>query len=109
VVEVSDLKADTKRIRECSRALQRIYDAFTSRANPAEDYSPTELGDQLVADAFQDFAANWKSHRKDLAEQIRTLGTITWEAARSYDAIDAELAAALRRQDAEAKQGRGAK
>jgi hypothetical protein len=99
---MSDIKADTKRIKECSRALQRIYDAFTDRANPADDFSAAELGNQLVADAFQDFADNWKIHRKDLAEQIRTLGTITWDAAKSYDAVDSVLAAALRRQDAKA-------
>ncbi|MET7456088.1 hypothetical protein ABZT03_30230 [Streptomyces sp. NPDC005574] len=94
---MSELKADTKRIRECSRALQRIYDAFTSRANPADDHAHTELGNQLVVDAFKDFADNGKLHRKDLAEQLRTLGTITWEAAKNYDAVDAALAAALRR------------
>lgn len=99
---MSDIKADTKRIKECSRALQRIYETFTNRANPAEEYTSAELGTQLVADAFQDFADNWKIHRKDLAEQIRTLGTITWDAAKSYDAIDSELAAALRRQDVKA-------
>jgi hypothetical protein len=102
-VSVSDLKADTKRIRECSRALQRIYDSFTSRANPAEDFPVSELGNALVVDAFDEFASNWKIHRKDLAEKIRTLGVITAEAARSYDAIDAKLAEALRRQDARAK------
>jgi hypothetical protein len=104
---VSDLKADTQRIRECSRALQRIYDAFTSRANPADDFSPAELGNQLVVDAFGEFARNWKIHREDLADRIRTLGVITGEAARSYDAIDAKLAEALRGQDARAGRGRG--
>ncbi|MFB7247670.1 hypothetical protein ACFCYX_35005 [Streptomyces populi] len=104
---MSDLKADTQRIRECSRALQRIYHSFTDRANPAEDFSPAELGNQRIVDAFDEFASNWKIHRKDLAEQIETLGTITWEAAKSYDAIDAELAAALRRQDAKSEQGPG--
>ncbi|KPI00389.1 hypothetical protein OK074_5822 [Actinobacteria bacterium OK074] len=104
---MSDLKADTQRIRECSRALQRIYDAFTSRANPAEDYTAAELGNQQVVDAFQEFADNWKIHRQDLAERIRTLGTITWEAAKSYDEIDTKLADALRGQDAKAKNGGG--
>ncbi|MET7987883.1 MULTISPECIES: hypothetical protein [unclassified Streptomyces] len=104
---MSDLKADTQRIRECSRALQRIHHSFTDRANPAEDFSAAELGNKHIVDAFDDFASNWKIHRKDLAAQIKTLGTITWEAAKSYDAIDAELAAALRRQDAKAKQGAG--
>ncbi|MCH5674223.1 MULTISPECIES: hypothetical protein [Streptomyces] len=106
---MSDVKADTKRIRECSRALQRIYDSFTGRANPAEDFSAAELGDQRVVEAFDEFADNWKIHRKDLAEKIRKLGVITWEAAKSYDAVDAELARALREQDARAAHGRGAK
>ncbi|MFK0111271.1 hypothetical protein [Streptomyces sp. NPDC091217] len=96
---MSDLKADTQRIRECSRALQRIYHAFTDRANPADDYSSAELGNKLVVDAFDEFASNWKIHRKDLAEKIRTLGIITGEAAKSYEAIDTKLAEALRRQD----------
>ncbi|MEW1566288.1 hypothetical protein AB0454_25285 [Streptomyces sp. NPDC093509] len=104
---MSDLKADTQRIRECSRALQRIYHSFTERANPAEDFSATELGNHHIVDAFDAFASNWKIHRKDLAAQIKTLGTITWEAAKSYDAIDADLAAALRRQDAKSKKGTG--
>ncbi|MET7390221.1 hypothetical protein ACFYPT_37430 [Streptomyces sp. NPDC005529] len=104
---MSDLKADTQRIRECSRALQRIYHSFTERANPAEDFSTAELGNQRIVDAFDAFASNWKIHREDLAEQIKTLGTITWEAAKSYDAIDADLAAALRRHDAKSKKGTG--
>ncbi|MFJ3706823.1 hypothetical protein [Streptomyces sp. NPDC090053] len=100
---MSDLKADTQRIRECSRALQRIYDAFTSRADPADDYSAAELGNHLVVEAFDEFSSNWKIHRKDLAGKIRTLGVITGEAAKSYDAIDAKLADALRKHDAEVK------
>ncbi|MFD4507712.1 hypothetical protein [Streptomyces sp. NPDC058457] len=62
---MGDLKADTKRIRECSRALQRIYDNFTSRTNPAEDFSAAELGDRRTVGAFDEFADNWKIHRKD--------------------------------------------
>ncbi|MFF4566515.1 hypothetical protein [Streptomyces sp. NPDC001435] len=106
---MSDLSADTKRIRECSRAPQRIYDSFTDRANPAEDLSAAELGDSLIVDAFDDFADNWKIHRKDLATQIRKLGVITLEAAKSYDAVDAKLAQALREQDKRAKRDGGAK
>ncbi|MFI1565563.1 hypothetical protein ACH4ZX_21365 [Streptomyces sp. NPDC020490] len=106
---MSDLKADTRRIRECSRALQRIHNSFTDRANPAEDFSPAEIGDQRIVDAFHEFADNWKIHRKDLAEKIEKLGVITWEAAKSYDAIDAKLAQALREQDARAGRGRGGK
>ncbi|MBY8343279.1 hypothetical protein LXH13_27475 [Streptomyces spinosirectus] len=106
---MSDLKADTKRIRECSRALQRIYDSFTGRANPAKDFSADELGNKLIVDAFDEFADNWKIHRKDLAEKIRKLGVITWDAAKNYDAIDSELARALREQDARTASARGAK
>ncbi|MGQ4382650.1 hypothetical protein [Streptomyces sp. SAS_270] len=76
--------------------MQRIYHSFTDRANPAEASSAAELGNKHVVDAFDEFASNWKIHRKDLAEQ-------------SYDTVDSELAAALRRQDAKAKQGKGTK
>ncbi|MGW7549312.1 hypothetical protein ACWGKQ_50570 [Streptomyces sp. NPDC054770] len=103
---MSDLKADTKRIRECSRALQRIYDNFTSRTNPAEDFSLAELGDRRIVGAFDEFADNWKIHRKDLAEKIRKLGVITAEAAKGYDAVDTELAQALREQDRRAERDR---
>lgn len=105
---MSDLKADTKRIRECSRALHRIYESFTTRANPIDDYSSGELGNQHIVDAFGEFADNWKIHREDLAEKIKTLGIITEKAARSYDALDAELARALRRQDAKRQRHGGA-
>jgi len=100
---MSDLKADTQRIRECSRALQRIYDSFTTRSNPAEGYSEAVLGDHRIADAFDEFARNWKIHRKGLAAKIHKLGVITWEAAKGYDAIDTKLAQALRDQDRRAK------
>lgn len=99
---MSDLKADTRRLRECSRSLQRIYDEFTERANPSDGFSAAELGDGRIVDAFSDFAANWKVHRKDLAEQVRTLGVITEDAAKSYDGVDAALANALRSYDASA-------
>lgn len=48
---------------------------------------------------------NWKIHRNDLAERIRKLGVITWEAAKGYEAVDAKLAEALRRQDAKHETG----
>ncbi|MBY8880537.1 hypothetical protein [Actinacidiphila acidipaludis] len=100
---MGDLEADTRRIRDCSRALQRIYDQFTGHADPAEGYSSDELGDSRITDAFHDFGSNWKIHREHLAEGIRTLGTIAEDAADTYEGIDARLADALRRQDAAAK------
>lgn len=96
---MGDIKADTQRIRECSRALQRIYDEFTKRANPADGYSLAELGDSRITDAFDDFGSNWKLHRKDLEGKIRTLGTITQAAADTYEKVDSALADALRHQD----------
>jgi uncharacterized protein YukE len=99
---MSDLKADTQRIRECSDALQRIYDEFTNRANPADGYTQAELGSSLITGAFDDFASNWKVHRQDLTDKLRTLGTITQQAADTYDGVDTSLANALRTQDAAA-------
>jgi hypothetical protein len=93
---MSDLKADTTVIRECSNRLQLVYDEFTSRPNPADGYSSAELGHPNIVGAFHDFADNWKLHRQGLAEKIRTLGLITQDAADTYDGIDADLAAALR-------------
>ncbi|MFC4033917.1 hypothetical protein ACFO3J_20880 [Streptomyces polygonati] len=104
---MSDLKADTGRLRECSRSLQRIYDEFTGRPNPTEGYSAAELGDARIMSAFGDFADNWRIHRERLAERIRTLGVITEDAATSYEGVDAQLAAALRKQDADAAHGGG--
>ncbi|MBV9024026.1 MAG: hypothetical protein JO362_09580 [Streptomycetaceae bacterium] len=93
---MSDLKADTALIRACSDRLQRVYDEFTNRPNPADSYSPAELGDPKISGAFGEFSDNWKLHRQELAKKIRTLGIITQDAADSYDGIDADLAAALR-------------
>ncbi len=100
---MSDLKADTQRIRECSDMLQRIYSEFTSRANPADGYSDSELGSPLISGAFDDFAGNWKIHRQQLADKIETLGTITQDAADTYDSVDSALAEALRKYDASQK------
>ncbi|WP_329133555.1 hypothetical protein OG552_16270 [Streptomyces sp. NBC_01476] len=100
---MSDLTADTKRIRDCSRELQGIYDEFTGHANPANGYSLEELGDSRIAGAFHSFGSNWKIHREHLADRIRTLGVATEDAADTYDGVDKALADALRRQDAAAK------
>lgn len=96
---MSDLKADTDRIRECSAALQRIHSEFTTRGNPADGYSAAELGSSLLTGAFDEFGGNWKIHRKQLAEELETLGKITEDAAKTYDAVDADLAKALRAVD----------
>ena len=102
---LSDLKADTQRIRECSRALKRVYSEFTDRANPTDGYTQAEIGSSLISGAFEDFADNWRVHRQDLTDKLKTLGTITQEAADSYDAADAALANALRAYDAAAAHG----
>lgn len=104
---MSDLKADTGRLRECSQSLERIYDAFTNRPNPADGYSEGELGDSRIVSAFKDFGDNWWIHRGHLSDKIRVLGTITEDAATSYEGVDARLAAALRKQDADASHGGG--
>ena len=106
---MSDIKADTSRLRECSRSLQRIYDEFTNRPNPADGYSEGELGDTRIVSAFKDFGDNWRIHREHLSDKIRTLGTITEDAATSYQDVDAQLAAALRKQDVDAAHGGGLK
>jgi len=103
---VSDLKADTVRIRECSDALKRIHDEFTNRANPAKGYSPSEMGSSLLADAFDEFGSNWKIHREQLKEELEKLAKATEAAADTYDKVDGDLAKALRDQD-KASSGRG--
>lgn len=102
---MSDLKADTQRIRECSRALLRIYNVFTAQANPADGYGASELGSSLISGVFEDFGNNWTIHRQDLTDRLKTLGTITEDAADTYDGADASLAQALRRQDAASEGG----
>ncbi|SCE36443.1 hypothetical protein GA0115240_154722 [Streptomyces sp. DvalAA-14] len=89
--------------------MQRIYDEFTSRPNPTEGYSEGDLGDDRIMSAFKDFGDNWRIHRERLAERIRTLGVISEDAATSYEGVDAQLAAALRKQDSDASHGGGFK
>ena len=96
---MSDLKADIQRIRECSDELGVVYDDFTNRANPADGYTIEDLGSPDLASAFEEFADNWKIHRRELADKIATLGKITEDAANTYQSIDADLAAALRAND----------
>ncbi len=96
---MSDLKADTERIRECSDALKRVHDEFTTHGNPADRYTESELGSSLLTGAFDDFGSNWKIHRKQLAKELESLGKITEDAAKTYDAADHDLANALRALD----------
>lgn len=96
---MSDLKADTARIRECSDALKRIHDQFANHANPAQGYSTSEMGSSLLVDAFDEFGSNWKIHREQLKEELEKLAKATEAAADTYDAQDAALAKALRDQD----------
>ncbi|MBV9025502.1 MAG: hypothetical protein JO362_17310 [Streptomycetaceae bacterium] len=96
---MSDLKADIQRIREFSDGLVVIYDDFINRANPADGYSTEDLGSSDLASAFEEFADNWKIHRRELADKIAALGKITEDAANTYQSIDADLAAALRTND----------
>lgn len=96
---MSDLKADTQRIRECSDELGVIYDDFTHRGNPADGYTTENLGSSDLVNPFQEFAGNWKIHRQELADKIETLGKITEAAANGYESVDADLAAALRAHD----------
>lgn len=101
---MSDLKADTERIRQCADALKRIHNEFTTHGNPADEYTADELGSSLITGAFDEFGSNWKIHREQLAKELETLGKITEDAAKTYDAVDTDLANALRRQD-KARQG----
>ncbi|MFG2311381.1 hypothetical protein ACGFS9_22350 [Streptomyces sp. NPDC048566] len=93
---MSDQQADIGRIKECSRALKRIRDTFAERADPAEGYGIAEIGSQQILDAFDQFAGNWKIHRRKLTDELETLHGITRTAAESYEKIDHELAEALR-------------
>jgi uncharacterized protein YukE len=96
---VSDLKADTARIRECSDALKRIHDEFANHANPAQGYSTSEMGSSLLVGAFDEFGSNWKIHREQLKQELDQLAQATEAAANTYDGTDAALAKALRDQD----------
>ncbi|WP_189315719.1 hypothetical protein [Streptomyces brasiliensis] len=106
---MSDQQADIDRIRECSRALTRIRGTFSERADPADGYGVGELGSQKLLDAFEKFGSNWKIHRGKLTEELEKLAEITKTAADSYDALDHELAEALRNADRQGKQGKGGK
>ncbi|MGI5471766.1 hypothetical protein [Streptomyces sp. CA-132043] len=97
---MSDLTADLDRIREFSKSLKRIHGEFTREANPAGDYGMSDLGSHVVLDAFDEFGSNWKIHREDLAERLKTLYGVTKRAANAFDEIDHKLAEALRDNDA---------
>jgi hypothetical protein len=107
-VSVSDQRADIARIAECAEELDKIHNAFTKGANPAQGLGIAELGSEKVIDALSSFGDNWKIHREELAEEVKTLAGITSAAAEAYEAIDTELARALRDVDAQhgGKKGR---
>lgn len=96
---MADLRADTQRLRDCANQLSRVQAEFSRHANPADGYDVNELGSSKLTDVFSDFGDNWSIHRQKLIDQIHTLGTITESAAEAYEAVDKDLADALRKVD----------
>jgi hypothetical protein len=98
---MSDLKADTARLRECAGQLSRVQSEFEEHADPADGYEDRELGSSKISGVFRDFGDNWSIHRKKLSDEIQTLGTILEASADAYDQVDSKLADALRGVDAQ--------
>lgn len=96
---MADLRADTRRIRDCSDSLWQVHSAFTNYPNPLEGHDQSVLGSTGLVNTFSDFADNWKIHRKSLAEKVEALGKILGSAADTYDQADSALASALREID----------
>ncbi|MFI9461741.1 hypothetical protein [Streptomyces xiamenensis] len=95
------LQADLDRIQECADAILTIHDSFSNSANPAEGYGMSEIGSSRVLDAFDEFESNWSIRREKLTKELEDLGGIVAGAAELYEAIDHELAEALREHDAQ--------
>ncbi|MCE7080594.1 hypothetical protein [Streptomyces sp. ST2-7A] len=93
------IRADLDRIRECSEALTGIHEAFSNAANPLDGADRTTVGSQELVDVFDEFEDNWRLGREKLLAELEKLAGITEFAAESYEAVDRELAAALRAND----------
>ncbi|MQS06300.1 hypothetical protein [Streptomyces alkaliphilus] len=93
------IQADLDRIRECSEALAAIHQAFSTAANPLDGADCTTVGSRELVDIFDDFEDNWRLGREKLLAELEKLAGITEFAAESYEAVDRELAAALRAND----------
>lgn len=106
---MSDQTADLSRIKESSRSLAKIHQAFQHSANPAEGLGVSTLGEQGLVDVFDDFADNWKIHRERLTDELKALSTILSTAAKAYEDIDHQLAEALRGTDGKTGAKGGAK
>jgi hypothetical protein len=88
------LKADIGRIREAAAALQRIHADFDQASTVVDGYRGV-IGSGLLANRLDDFADNWKGHRKRLQEDLKQMAEMSKTAADTYNGVDAELAKAL--------------
>ncbi|MFD4410387.1 hypothetical protein ACFVXW_11765 [Streptomyces sp. NPDC058251] len=106
---MSDQTADISRIKESARSLSKIHREFKGNSNPADGLGVGTLGEQGLADVFDDFGDNWKIHRERLTDELEKLSKILSTAAKAYEDIDHQLAEALRSTDKKGSAGKGAK
>lgn len=75
--------------------LGKVKKAFEALDKLSGAYGP-DFGHGGLADRFDDFAGNWEISREKLTRDVATLAKIAKEAAKTYDAVDRQLADAIR-------------
>ncbi|WP_181801675.1 hypothetical protein [Streptomyces shenzhenensis] len=91
----SDQRLDLDVIKEMGTGLNNVTKAFEGLEKLTGRYRD-DFGHGDLADKFEDFASNWELSREKLMDEVKTLAKIAKESAKAYEAIDHQLADAIR-------------
>ncbi|MFD6285079.1 hypothetical protein [Streptomyces sp. NPDC060205] len=97
---------DLEVIRGMGRGLGSIKKSFDGLEDLKGKYDE-DFGENDLKEKFEDFVDNWKLSRKELTEEIDALSQIAKAAAEAYEAIDRQLADAIRGAEEPKKSKRG--
>lgn len=87
---MGDLEVDLTELAQCRDELGLLIEEFSRAEDIARD---TDVGSATVADALHEFATNWKTHKKDLVEEMSGLHKMADASAHAYLDADNKLAA----------------
>lgn len=94
---MADICIDTEGLRDTGRALRAVaLDLDGARAHSV--LAARHVGQPVLAAAVEELSSSWDGRRARIVEDIAYLADAATAAGETYDAIDTELAAALRGQ-----------
>jgi len=88
------LKVDMDRVRDAAANLDEIKREFDASEGITDGYRAL-IGSGQLADKLDEFANNWRIHRKRLSDDLQTFAEWSRKAVEAYKSTDDELAKVL--------------